>query len=121
MKGLETDMARYWGEKTFNKWLDSGKKSRIYCFGIPSYNIKRELEGSRSAWLLAVPVFMAFPWAINHLFGYFQFITGDFVTDSLILSLIIGAVALWIFIRRRSSRKDAEEIAARYSAPEKDS
>ena len=64
---------------------------------------------------------MAFPWAINHLFGYFQFITGDFVTDSLILSLVIGAVALWLILRSRSSMKDAEEIAARYSVPEKNS
>ena len=121
MKGLETDMARYWGEKTVDKWLDSGKKYRIYHFGFPSYNIKKELEGSRSAWFLAIPFLMAFPWAINHLFGLFQFITGSFVIDSLILSLVIGAIALWIFLRRRSSLKDAEEIAARYSAPDKDS
>ena len=121
MKGLKTDMARYWGEKAFSDWLEGGKKYKLFHHGYPRYNMDEVVKNPRSPWLVVVLLCMALPWAFNSLFGCLQFITGSFVTDSLILSLVIGAVALWLILRSRSSMKDAEEIAARYSAPEKDS
>lgn len=114
-------MGLYFGNKAFSKWLEGGKKYKLLHHGYPNYNMDHVVNNPRSPWLVVTLLCMALPWAFNSLFGSLRFITGSFVIDSLILSLVIGAVALWLILRRRSSHKDAEEIAARYSASGKDS
>ena len=111
----------YYCNGAFEKWLDHGKKYRLIHHGYPNYNMDEVVKNPRSPWLAVALLCMALPWAFNYLFGCFQFITGSFVTDSLILSLIIGAAAVWLILRSRSSLRDAEEIAARYSSREADS
>ncbi len=118
---MEIVMPRYWGEKSFSNWLEGGKKYKQLHHGYPNYNMDHVVNNPRSPWLVVTLLCMALPWAFNSLFGCFRFITGSFVIDSLILSLIIGAVALWLILRHHSSQKDAEEIAARYSASGKNS
>ena len=59
---------------------------------------------------------MTVPWAVNCLFGTFLFITGDFVTDSLICSMVIAAVSLIVYLRKRSYNNIAREIEQEYEA-----
>ena len=53
---------------------------------------------------------IALVWALNILFGYLMFITGDLVTDSLIFSAVIGIIG-FLFYRRSHAYDDmAREI-----------
>ena len=46
----------------------------------------------------------------------FQFITGEFVTDSLIGSIAIATVSLAVYLRKRSYNNIAREIEQEYEA-----
>ena len=61
-------------------------------------------------------VLVTVPWAVNCLSGAFQFITGEFVTDSLIGSIAIAAVSLAVYLRKRSYNNIAREIEQEYEA-----
>ena len=67
-------------------------------------------------WLVIAGI--ALVWALNILFGYLMFITGNLVTDSLIFSAVIGIIG-FLFYRRTHAYDDMAREIERNAAERK--
>ena len=71
-------------------------------------------------WIAVSILLIALPWAVNTLTGAFQFITGDYMTDSLIVSAVIALIILGVYLRKRSYNRIAREIEQEYGDSRKE-
>ena len=71
-------------------------------------------------WIIVSLFLIALPWAINTIMGTFLFITGDYMTDSLIVSAVVAFIILGVYLRKRSYNNIAREIEQEYETSQKD-
>ena len=70
-------------------------------------------------WFIVALSAIALPWAMNGLCGTFLFISGDFITDSIIPCAVVACIILAVWFRKRSYDKIASEIVQEYEASQK--
>lgn len=122
MKGRKENKARGWeeNESEYNDWEKPMRVGRSLWGWRPT---RTRWPGpgfwkqyDYQPWIAVAIVLVTVPWAVNCLSGAFQFITGEFVTDSLIGSIAIAAVSLAVYLRKRSYNNIAREIEQEYEA-----
>ena len=118
-------MAGSWKDNKANYESSQKKPEKTSFFETPVYPAAhlnyspnpKALREARKVWPGAVQAHIlltlagiALVWSVNTLFGTFQFMTGDYVTDSLILTAVIGGIGLLVHRRVKADREIADEI-----------
>ena len=122
LKERKDTMARGWeeNESEYNDWEKPMSVGRSLWGWLPVKTRWPEpgfwKQYDYQPWIAVAIVLMVLPWTVNCLPGVFLFISGDFVTDSLIGSAVIATAELIVYLRKRSYNNIAREIEQEYEA-----